>query len=130
MLVFGTRGCEIGGVRIFSFARQDGHHVDKFASSFVLSPLTDPGGRARVACFHLGPGEIVGEHEAVVGQLFCVLEGSRWVSGGDGDRVAIIAKRAAYWSTGEKHAAGSDTGMTAIVLEGNDFTVAANELLP
>jgi len=54
----------------------------------------------------------------------------RWVSGGDGERVVITAKRAACWSAGEKHAAGSDTGMTAIALEGNDFTVAANELLP
>ena len=117
-------------MRIFSFTRQDGHHVDKFASSFVLSPLTDPGGRARVACFHLGAGEIVGEHEALVGQLFCVVEGSGWVSGDSGERVAIAAQRAAYWSAGEMHAAGSDMGMTAILLEGNDFTVAANELVP
>jgi hypothetical protein len=117
-------------VKIYSFARNDGHHVDKFGSSFVLSPLTDPTGSARVACFHLGPGESVGEHEAVVGQLFCVVDGHGWVSGDDGVQAAIAVQQGAYWGVGERHAAGTDSGMTAIVLEGNNFTVAASEVLP
>ena len=121
---------QAGKVNIFPFARHDGRHVDKFGSSFVLSPLTDPLGEARVACFHLGPGELVGEHEAVLGQLFCVVDGRGWVSGDDGVPVAIAAQQAAYWVVGERHAAGTDSAMTAIGLEGNDFTVAAGEVFP
>ncbi len=44
--------------------------------------------------------------------------------------VAIAAQLAAYWVAGERHAAGTDSAMTAIVLEGNDFTVAASDVLP
>lgn len=115
-------------MRIFSFARNAGHHVDQFGSNFILAPLTDPHGRARVACFHLGPGEFIGEHDATVGQLFCVVEGSGWVSGGDGVRVDIVSHQGAYWFAGERHATGTESGLTAIVLEGDEFSVAANEI--
>jgi quercetin dioxygenase-like cupin family protein len=73
---------------------------------------------------HLPAGGIVGEHEAMSGQLFCVVSGEGWVSGDDGERRAIKTHEAACWSRGERHAAGTETGLTAIVIEG-DFTVAA-----
>lgn len=117
-------------MRIFSFARDVGHHVDQYGSNFVLAPLTDPSGRARVACFHLSAGEFIGEHDATVGQLFCVVEGCGWVSGDDGTRVEIASHQGAYWAAGERHATGTESGMTAIVLEGEEFSVAAHEILP
>jgi hypothetical protein len=110
---------------MFSFGRDDGHHVDRFGSSFVLAPLTDPTGGARAACLHLAAGDVIGEHEATTGQLFCVVAGSGWVSGSGGHRTAITAWQAVFWDRGEVHAAGTETGMTAIVLEGDDFRVGA-----
>jgi hypothetical protein len=115
-------------VRVFSFAPAAGRQVDRFGSDFVLSPLTDPRGRARVACFHLAAGGSVGEHEAVTGQLFCVLSGDGWVSGATGARLRIGPLEAAYWEAGETHAAGTETGLVAVVLEGDGFTVAAPEV--
>jgi len=112
-------------VRLFAFGPDAGHHVDRFGSDFVLSPLTNPDGVARVACFHLAPGGVVGRHEAVVGQLFCVVDGDGWVSGDDGSQHPIVAAEAAYWTPGEAHAAGTATGMTAVVLEGDGFEVWA-----
>src|ERR1700728_4376463 len=96
-------------MQIHSFTRSDGKRIDHFGSSFVLTQLTNPEGTARVACFHLGPGDLVGEHEAAGGELFCVVDGEGWV-------------------TGERHAAGTDSGLVAIVLEGNSFEVTANLL--
>ena len=110
---------------MYSFGEDAGHHIDRFGSNFVLSPVTNPEGAARVACFHLGPGGVVGEHEAVTRQLFCVVAGSGWVSGGDGARRSIGPEQAAYWESGEAHAAGTETGMTAFVLEGDGFEVWA-----
>jgi hypothetical protein len=112
-------------VRMFAFGPDNGHHIDNFGSDFVLSPLTNPDGAARAACFHLAPGGVVGQHEAVVGQLFCVVAGEGWVSGADGSRRAIAASQAAYWVPGEDHAAGTATGMTVVVLEGDGFDVWA-----
>lgn len=115
-------------MRLYSFARPTGHTIDRFGSNFVLSPLMNPDGQARVVCFHLAAGEFVGRHEALVGQLFCVVAGQGWVSGSDGAEVDIAAWQAAYWEAGEMHSAGSASGLTAMVLEGNAFRVQAEPI--
>ena len=51
------------------------------------------------------------------------MTGSGWVSGSDGKRVAITSGQAPYWAPGEVHTTGSDTGLTAIALEGGPVTV-------
>ena len=115
-------------MRLLTFDASVGRRIDRFGSDFVLSPLTDPNGQARVACMHLAPGGIVGEHEAIGQQLFCVVAGRGWVSGDDGQRAPIEPMQAAYWEHGELHAAGSDEGMVAVVLEGSEFTAWARDL--
>lgn len=70
----------------------------------------------------------MGEHEAVVGQLFCVVDGEGWVSGSDRERRSIAAWQAAHWRPGELHAAGTATGLIAFVLEGDAFEVWARPL--
>ena len=62
------------------------------------------------------PGGVVGRHPAGVAQLFVVVEGSGWVSGGGG-REPIAAGEAVLWDEGEEHESGSEDGMTALVLE-------------
>ena len=114
-------------MRRYSFEATVGRPVRDFGSDFVLAPLTDPDGRARAACFHLAAGGCVAEHEASVGQLFCVVAGDGWVSGSDDVRQPIGPFQAAYWEKGERHATGTDTGLVAVVLEGDDFEVCATE---
>jgi quercetin dioxygenase-like cupin family protein len=63
------------------------------------------------------PGGVVGRHPAVVAQLFVVVRGSGWVSGGDGGREEIASGEAVLWDAGEEHESGSEEGMTALVLE-------------
>lgn len=111
-------------MKLYRFDAAAGRPRSEHGSSFLLSPLTDPEGRARAACFHLEPGGLVGRHEAVVRQLFCVIAGEGWAAGPDGARVPIGAGEAVLWEPGEDHDAGTDSGMTAIVLEG-DFEVWA-----
>lgn len=112
------------GVELSSFDAKAGHQVDRFGSDFILSLLMKPTDTARTVCMHLPPGGLVGEHEATSAQLFCVVSGEGWVSGDNGERRAIKTHEAACWSIGERHAAGTETGLAAIVIEG-DFTVAA-----
>ena len=49
------------------------------------------------------------------------------MSGDDGERVALASFQGAYWGAGERHATGTETGLTAIVLEGDEFSVATHE---
>jgi quercetin dioxygenase-like cupin family protein len=80
-------------------------------------PLTLPDGEAHVVCIRLGAGGILGRHPAPVDQLFVVIEGEGWASGPDGERVPVAAGTAIHWAAGEEHEAGSDAGLTAIVVE-------------
>ena len=111
-------------MEFFAFDPSVGHPVRLFGGDFVLSPLIGATDTARTVCMHLQPGDAVGEHEATTGQLFCVVVGEGWVSGGDGEPRGIRPFQAAYWVPGERHAAGTDNGMVAVVLEGG-FSVAA-----
>ncbi|TLS38130.1 cupin [Pseudalkalibacillus caeni] len=70
---------------------------------------------------HIQEQNIVGEHDAVVNQLFLVVSGSGWVAGENGKRIPIEQGQAAFWIKGETHTSGSEEGMTVIVLEGEDI---------
>ncbi len=65
----------------------------------------------------LEPGGAIGRHPTRLWQLFLVVSGSGWVSGADGDRRGVAAGEAAVWEPGEEHASGTDTGLTAVVVQ-------------
>lgn len=72
---------------------------------------------AHVVVIEIGRGGVVGRHPAGVAQLFAVVSGTGWVSGGDGAPEPIGAGEAVLWDAGEEHESGSDEGMTALVVE-------------
>ena len=78
---------------------------------------------AHVVVIELGPGGLVARHPAVGAQLFAVVAGSGWVSGGDGAREPIEAGEAALWEPGEEHESGSDAGMTVLVVEAESLEI-------
>ena len=78
---------------------------------------------AHAVVIELAPGGVVARHPAAATQLFVVVSGTGWVSGGDGDRVPIRAGEAVAWEPGEEHESGSDEGMTALVVEGEALAV-------
>lgn len=47
-----------------------------------------------------------------------MVAGTGWASGPEGDRRGLRAGYGALWEPGESHEAGSDTGLTAVCLEG------------
>ena len=74
-------------------------------------------GDAHVVVIEVGPGGVVARHPAVGAQLFTVVRGSGWVSGGDGERESLEVGEAVLWDPGEEHESGSDEGMTVLVVE-------------
>jgi quercetin dioxygenase-like cupin family protein len=74
-------------------------------------------GDAHVVVIEVAPGGVVARHPAGMAQLFTVVSGSGWISGGDGAREPISAGEAVLWEPGEEHESGSDEGMTALVVE-------------
>ncbi len=80
-------------------------------------------GEARAYVIDLEPGGVIGSHEAGFGQIFLALAGSGWVAGGDDQRIALCEGEAAFIRRGEVHSKGSESGMTAFMLQVRDLTV-------
>jgi len=111
-------------VRLVRLTAAEGLPITAHGSRFALVPLMRPTDLARTIAMHLAAGDAVGEHEADARQLFLVVRGSGWVSGGDGVRHPIGEDHAAIIEPGEPHAAGTSDGMVAIVVEG-EFSLGA-----
>lgn len=103
-------------MKMFGFGPEASRHVERHGSDFRLSRLGHTAG-IHVACIYLGPGGLVGYHPAATYQLFAVIEGDGWVRADGSERIPIKVGQAAFWQPGERHEAGMDVGMTAIVVE-------------
>lgn len=116
-------------VKTFGFGPELGRDIDRHGSNFRISRLID-NEHIHVACMYLEAGGLVGYHPASDYQLFVVMQGEGWVRAGDGERAPLRRGQAAYWSPGEYHAAGTDTGMVALVIEGNVLRSDADAIGP
>ncbi len=81
-------------------------------------------GEAHAYVVRIEAGGLVDRHVAGFGQLWIVIDGSGWVEGGDGARVGVRAGDVAFFARGETHAKGSDDGLTAVMVQVRDLTVA------
>jgi quercetin dioxygenase-like cupin family protein len=113
-------------MQLFRFDTAVAWPVTDYGSHFHLSRLLwARSGEVRVDCLFLEPGDHVGAHPAGFPQLFCVVAGEGWVRGASGEHVVVTPGRAAFWTAGEEHAAGTDVSMTAIVIQAEALDPAA-----
>jgi hypothetical protein len=59
-----------------------------------------------------------------------VVEGEGWARGAAVQRILIRTGQAVYWQAGEEHEAGTDTGMVAIVVEGDVLASSQGKVGP
>jgi quercetin dioxygenase-like cupin family protein len=90
--------------------------------------LTEGRGDARVHLVVFDPGGSIGPHEAGFGQLFVPLLGAGWIAGTDGIAVSISPGTAGFVRRGEMHSKGSDTGMTALMIQVRDLEEPAGSV--
>ncbi|NOH02701.1 MAG: cupin [Chloroflexi bacterium] len=106
-------------MKIYNFGPKRGEKIEKFDSDFIFSRITHSNTGVKVSCFHLTANGVVGYHQATTQQLFLVLRGKGWVRGGFPNRIPIAENQAVFWDKNEWHEAGTDTGLVAIVIEGD-----------
>jgi len=105
-------------MELIDFSRTRADPIELFesaAASRVVIGRTGNG--SLVYCLYVGPDGIIGAHPTGFCQFFLVVEGSGWVSGADGNRIALNAGQGVRLEKGEMHSKGSDTGMTAIMIQ-------------
>lgn len=108
-------------MRMFRFDPGIAHPITQYESRGVsMGRGIRFEGDARIDCMHISAGGVVGYHEATKPQLFMCVSGSGWVTGTDRRHVPIHPGQAAFWSAGELHESGSETGMMAVVVEGTN----------
>lgn len=79
---------------------------------------------AHVGCIHIGENGIVGYHQATCSQVFLVVAGEGWVRGKEDQRYRVESGDAVFWTEGEWHESGSETGMTVMVIESQTLNPA------
>jgi quercetin dioxygenase-like cupin family protein len=115
-------------MEIFTFDRAE-HEVSQHGSRGLhATRVARFAETAQATCLTVAPGGVIGAHPAAGHQVLLIVSGSGWCAGEDGVRVAVTAGQAAYWVQGEIHTTGSDTGLTAIALEGAQVAVFEPEV--
>jgi mannose-6-phosphate isomerase-like protein (cupin superfamily) len=87
----------------------------------TVAPLTAPLSdhcTVHAAIFRIAAGGCIARHPATVPQILAVIDGRGVVTGADGVSEEIEAGQAVFWGEGEEHETHTDTGLTALVLEG------------
>jgi quercetin dioxygenase-like cupin family protein len=108
-------------MEIFRFDR-DEHLVGAHGSiGLHASRIASGDGGVTLTCLALRPGGTIGTHPTTGDQLFLVIEGSGWVAGADGIRHPVEAGQGAHWAAGEVHTSGTETGLTALAVEGSSL---------
>jgi quercetin dioxygenase-like cupin family protein len=105
-------------VEVLRFDRQRAVSITNYASRLASSiEFAEGVGEAHACLIYIEPGGEIGPHEAGFGQIFLAVSGSGWVAGNDGVRIALPEGQAALIRRGDIHAKGSETGMTALMVQ-------------
>ncbi|GAA1966901.1 cupin [Kitasatospora viridis] len=112
-------------MQLFTFDRAE-RLISRFSSTGAHATRVATGGEpgpVHLTCLTIEAGGAIGTHPAPTDQLFLVIFGRGWVSGPDHVRHPVTAGTGVHWSAGEAHTSGSDSGLTALALEGPDLSV-------
>lgn len=115
-------------MQFYRFDKNAGKTITHFDSNFIMTRIMRTDKATQIGCMHLDNNGIVGYHEAVVPQLLLVVSGEGWVRSESEDRINVTAGDAVFWDKGEGHETGTDSGLTAIVIE--SVTLNPSEFLP
>jgi len=93
---------------------------DKFGShgvQMVQAAHLTSGTRFRAHIARFEPGAVLGRHPATSWQLFTVIDGSGWIATDDRHPRPLDTGETVIWEPGEVHESGSETGMTALIVQ-------------
>ena len=111
-------------MRVLTLGARPGRPVDSHGSRGFDVSAFGLTAEAHLVTVRLRAGGVIGRHPAAARQLLVVLSGDAVVSGAHGDPVVLGPGQAAVWEPNEPHETRSETGLVALVVEG-DVDIAA-----
>ncbi|MFD2629967.1 cupin domain-containing protein [Oceanobacillus kapialis] len=111
-------------MEVFNFGVEEGNKIHNYDSvSAFYSKILRTDEPTNIGFINIEKDGFVGYHEAPVQQLFVVVQGEGWVEGEDGKRVMLKGGEGVFWRKGEGHISGSETGLTALVVQSANLRV-------
>jgi quercetin dioxygenase-like cupin family protein len=105
-------------MRVVEFTADLAEPISLFESVASSSVAIGHGtGEVHVYAVHFKANAQIGVHPTGFCQLFLVIEGSGWAAGEDGRRINLNVGQGVFFEKGEMHSKGSETGMTAIMVQ-------------
>ena len=105
-------------MEIIKFGKEIAQEISNYNSvSAFYSKLMKTTSPTNIGFINIEQGGMVGYHQAPVPQLFLVIDGEGWIEGEDKKRKAIKSGQGVFWAKGEGHISGTETGLTALVLQ-------------
>lgn len=115
-------------MKIYNFGSETGKKIEAFNSkNLMMTKILKETKDTHVGCMYIEGNGIIGLHQATVPQLFLVVCGEGIVKGKEDKEFLIRAGFAAYWETEEWHETKTETGLTAIVIEGISLELMMKE---
>ena len=98
--------------------------VSEYASSGAhWLPIARNAGECHVGRMRVEPGGVIGMHPTRSDQMFFVIDGRGWTRIDGGPRSDVAAGHAVLLRAGEHHESGTDTGMTAIIVQAEQLAI-------
>lgn len=108
-------------LEFFRFDKEIGKKVTQFDSNFIMSRIIKTENTVQIGCMHLEADGIIGFHKAVVPQLLLIVAGEGAVRSDGKPKTTVKAGDAVFWEKGEGHETSTKSGLTAIVIEGEEL---------
>jgi hypothetical protein len=106
-------------MKIFRFDTDVRQPITQYSSAGAsIARIAQLQGDFRIDCIALDRDGILGYHQASLEQLFLVVRGDGAVRGEPDEWLGIYSGQAAFWKSGEWHETRTESGLTAIVIEG------------
>ena len=112
-------------MKIYHFKPESGQSITAFNSDFILSRIIQTEEKTHIGCVYLGPQGVIGFHQSTCPQLLLIVNGEGDVRGEEAEFTAVCAGQAVFWELGEWHETRSESGLTAIIIEGDSLNPAA-----
>ncbi|ETT73835.1 hypothetical protein C173_11205 [Paenibacillus sp. FSL R7-277] len=112
-------------MKIYHFKPESGKPIAAFNSDFIISRIIQTEGLTHIGCVYLGHQGVIGFHQASCPQLLLIMNGEGVVRGEEAEFTAVSAGQAVFWEQGEWHETRTDSGLTAIIVEGDSLNPAA-----
>ena len=109
-------------MKVFNYDDKIAEKIHQFSSRSASSIHIGEGtGSNHFYVLFFGANGVIGKHPTGFCQLFLVISGSGWIAGANGIKHPIKQGEIAFFDNGELHSKGSKTGMTALMIQSDNF---------